>query len=64
MRARALVAAQLYAGLLEREGDLGQERVGDGLVHEQCLGGVAYAGALGLRVEHDLLGPPPGRRRR
>ena len=34
----------------------GRNSAGDGLVHEQRLGGVADARALGLGVEHDRLG--------
>ena len=43
-RARALVAAELDAGVVERPQRAGQERLGHGGVDEQALGRVAHAG--------------------
>ena len=37
----------------ERVGDAGQERVGHRLVHDERLGRVAHARAVGLRVDRD-----------
>ena len=51
----AFVGADEDAGGGERAERPRQEVGCDALVHEQRLGGVAHAGALGLGVEHDRL---------
>jgi hypothetical protein len=52
-RTRALVTAQLDAGVMQRAQRPGQEDVGDVRVHEQRLGRVADPRPLGLGVEDD-----------
>ena len=68
VRREGRVAVDGHAGVLQRGDDPRQELVGDVGVHEQRLGGVADAGALGLGVEHDgerpCRGRPRGRRTR
>ena len=48
----------------QRASTRGRNVVRDRLVHEQRLGGVAHARALGLGVQHDRARPARGRRRR
>ena len=52
--AGGLVAVNQHAVVVQHGNDRGQEAIGHGAVHEQRLGGVAHAHALGLGIDDNV----------